>query len=179
MSGSWLFVWQTTGLLIIHVVIISGSWLFLALDCFWLLIISSSWLFLWQTTGLHPSQAAPTSTNLKFSTLTPRIDFRLLFPIINFHSLLILEKRTQGIEVFNLNYVFDYIDFVPILDNSKFGLNCLGPLCHHLNWWRHLHWFQSWQRVCVTCIATLPWNALLALSVSIEFVSSSPRVTSV
>ena len=32
---------------------------------------------------------------------------------------------------------------------------------------------------CVTCIATLPWNALLPLSVSIEFVSSSARVTSV
>ena len=29
------------------------------------------------------------------------------------------------------------------------------------------------------CIATLPWIALLALSVSIEFVSSSARVTSV
>ena len=155
MSSSWLFVWQTTGLWIIYVVIISVG------------IISGSWLFLWQTTGLHPSQAAPTSTNLKFSTLTPRIDFRLLFPIINFHSLLILEQRTQGIEVFNLNYVFDYIEFVPILDNSSFGLNCLGPLFHHFHWWRHLHWFQSWQRVCVTCIATLPWNALLARSVSI------------
>ena len=31
---------------------------------------------------------------------------------------------------------------------------------------------------CVTCIATLPWNAL-ALSVSIELVFSSARVTSV
>ena len=31
----------------------------------------------------------------------------------------------------------------------------------------------------VTRIATLPWIALLALSVSIEFVSSSARVTSV
>ena len=28
-------------------------------------------------------------------------------------------------------------------------------------------------------VATLPWNALLALSVSIEFVSSSARVTSI
>ena len=43
--------------------------------------------------------------------------------------------------------------------------------------WRHMHWFQSWPPGCVTCIATLPWNALLALSVSIEFVSSSARVT--
>ena len=40
-------------------------------------------------------------------------------------------------------------------------------------------WFQSWPPGCVTCIATLPWNALLALSVSIELVSSSARVTSV
>ena len=31
----------------------------------------------------------------------------------------------------------------------------------------------------VTCIATLPWIALLALSISIETVSSSARVTSV
>ena len=31
----------------------------------------------------------------------------------------------------------------------------------------------------VTCIATLPWIAPLALSVSIEFVSSSARVRSV
>ena len=45
--------------------------------------------------------------------------------------------------------------------------------------WRHLHCFQSWPPDCVTCIATLPWIALLALSVSIELVSSSARVTSV
>ena len=34
-------------------------------------------------------------------------------------------------------------------------------------------------RECIICIATLPWIALLALSVGIEFVSSSARVTSV
>ena len=45
--------------------------------------------------------------------------------------------------------------------------------------WRHLHWFQSWPPGSVTCIATLPWIALLALSASIELVSSSARVTSV
>ena len=45
--------------------------------------------------------------------------------------------------------------------------------------WCHLHCFQSWPPDCVTCIATLPWIALLALSVSIELVSSSARVTSV
>ena len=60
--------------------------------------------------------------------------------------------------------------------------------------WRHLHWLQIWPpdgttciswlhqlesssvETCITCItrvATLPWNALLALSVSIEFVYSS------
>ena len=44
--------------------------------------------------------------------------------------------------------------------------------------WR-LSKFQSWPPDCVTCIATLPWIVLLALSVSIELVSSSARVTSV
>ena len=37
----------------------------------------------------------------------------------------------------------------------------------------------KFQPDCVTCIATLPWIDLLALSVSIELVSSSARVTSV
>ena len=36
-----------------------------------------------------------------------------------------------------------------------------------------------WPPGCVTRVATLPWNALLALSVSIELLSSSARVTSV
>ena len=63
--------------------------------------------------------------------------------------------------------------------------------------WCHLHWLQIWPpddttciswlhqiesssvETCITRVATLPWNALLALSVSIEFVSSSARVTSV
>ena len=45
--------------------------------------------------------------------------------------------------------------------------------------WRHLHCLQSWPQGWVTCIATLPWIILLALSVSIELVSSSARVTSV
>ena len=51
----------------------------------------------------------------------------------------------------------------------------------HLNW---LHYFQIWSpdgATCIssTCIATLLWIALLTLSVSIELVSSSARVTSV
>ena len=45
--------------------------------------------------------------------------------------------------------------------------------------WRQLHCLESWPPGCVTCIATLPWIALLALSVGIELVSSSTRVTSV
>ena len=48
--------------------------------------------------------------------------------------------------------------------------------------WRHLHRLQIWPpdgATCISCIATLPWIALLALSVSIELVSSSARVTSV
>ena len=45
--------------------------------------------------------------------------------------------------------------------------------------WRHLHWFQCCPPGWVTCIATLPGIALLALSVGIDLVSSSARVTSV
>ena len=45
--------------------------------------------------------------------------------------------------------------------------------------WRHLHLIQIWSPGGATCIATLPWIALLALSASIELVSSSARVTSV
>ena len=59
--------------------------------------------------------------------------------------------------------------------------------------WRNLHGFQFWTPTGTTCInykfATrdtciailhaLPWNVLLALSVSIGLVSSSARVTSV
>ena len=55
----------------------------------------------------------------------------------------------------------------------------LGLVQHLVIRWRHLHCLQSWPPGCVTCIATLPWIALLALSVSIELVSSSARVTSV
>ena len=64
--------------------------------------------------------------------------------------------------------------------------------------WHHLHTLQIWPQddttcisikighqmaplasVYITCIASLPWIALLALSASIELVSSSARVTSV
>ena len=45
--------------------------------------------------------------------------------------------------------------------------------------WHNLLCFQSWPPDCIICIATLPWIALLTLSVSIELVSSSARVTSV
>ena len=43
---------------------------------------------------------------------------------------------------------------------------------------------QNWSpdgatRISYNCIATLPWIVLLTLSVSIELVSSSARVTSV
>ena len=37
---------------------------------------------------------------------------------------------------------------------------------------------HCWPPGCVTCIDILPWIALLALSVSIELVSSSARITS-
>ena len=45
--------------------------------------------------------------------------------------------------------------------------------------WHHLHCLQSWPPGCITWIATLPWIVLLALSVNIELVSSSARITSV
>ena len=46
--------------------------------------------------------------------------------------------------------------------------------------WRHFYCLQSWPPGSVTCVATsLPWIALLSLSVSIDLVSSSTRVTSV
>ena len=36
---------------------------------------------------------------------------------------------------------------------------------------------ETWPPGYVTCIAALPWIALLALTVSIDLVSSSARVT--
>ena len=45
--------------------------------------------------------------------------------------------------------------------------------------WPCLHPLQIWPPGGATCIATLPWIALLASSVCIELVSSSARVTSV
>ena len=45
--------------------------------------------------------------------------------------------------------------------------------------WPCLHQLQIWPPGGATCIATLPWIALLASSVCIELVSSSARVTSV
>ena len=92
-----------------------------------------------------------------------------------------------------MNYLVGQIEFVSILDNPSFRLNCLGPLCHHLNWlqiWppdgatKFGHQVMSLALLGskvghqVTRVATLPWNALLALSVSIEFASSSARVAS-
>ena len=65
--------------------------------------------------------------------------------------------------------------------NWKFG-NQMAPLALVQNLatrWRILHWLQIWPPDGATCIAALPWIALLALSVSIELVSSSAKVTSV
>ena len=56
------------------------------------------------------------------------------------------------------------------------GATCIScKFGHHMHM-HHLHCFQSCPSGCVTCIATLPWIALLALLVSIEL---SARVTSV
>ena len=69
-------------------------------------------------------------------------------------------------------------------NSSKFGhqMAPLALLTNLVTRWYHLHQFKIWPpdgTTWVTCIATLPWIALLALSVSIELVSSSARVTSV
>ena len=65
--------------------------------------------------------------------------------------------------------------------SCKFGhqMAQLGLVQNFVIRWRHLHCLQNWPPGCVTCIATLLWIVLLALSVSIDLVSSSARVTSV
>ena len=40
-----------------------------------------------------------------------------------------------------------------------------------------MHWFNIWTSGGATCLATLPWIALMTLYVSIELVSSSARGT--
>ena len=63
----------------------------------------------------------------------------------------------------------------------------LALVANLANKWHNLDWFKIWSFALfaklatryVTWIATLPWIALLALSVSIELVSLSARVTSV
>ena len=81
-------------------------------------------------------------------------------------------------------------DPVALLAWPLFGATCINyKISHHVasfvldtnlaTRWLHLFKFQIWPPGWVTCIATLPWIVLLALSVSIEFASSSARVTSV
>ena len=53
-----------------------------------------------------------------------------------------------------------------------------GLVQNLVNRWHHLHCLQSWPPGYVTWIATFPWIAILALSVSVELVSLSARVTS-
>ena len=59
----------------------------------------------------------------------------------------------------------------------------LAPVTLFVNFatrWHFLHWFEIWQPGWLDeSHATLPWIALLALSVSIDLVSSSAGVTSV
>ena len=57
---------------------------------------------------------------------------------------------------------------------ATFALDCLLAF-NNMTKWHNLHWSPG----CITCIATLPWIALLTLSISIELVSSSARVNSV
>ena len=59
------------------------------------------------------------------------------------------------------------------------NLHCNALVQNLVIRWRHFHCFQCWPPGHVTCIATLSWIALFALSVSIGLVSSSARVTSV
>ena len=53
-----------------------------------------------------------------------------------------------GYWVFSLNYLVDLLEFVSFLDNLSFRLNCLGPLCHHLNclqiWPPVENWATKW-----------------------------------
>ena len=64
--------------------------------------------------------------------------------------------------------------------SSNFGhqMAALALVAKLATRWRRLYQLQIWPPIII-CITTLPWIALLALSVSIEFVSSSARVTSV
>ena len=71
--------------------------------------------------------------------------------------------------------------FCPVLDpctEMASGNSCVFPTMQ-VDWMSHMHWFQSWPPGWVTNIATFPWNAQLALSVSSELTSLSARVTSV
>ena len=79
-------------------------------------------------------------------------------------------QRHNGARIMTMYLIFDLIFWVRW--NS-------GNVWHLATRWHHLHWFQSWPPGCVTYIATFPWIALLALSVSMELVSLSARVTSV
>ena len=69
----------------------------------------------------------------------------------------------------------------PLTNSCKFShqMAQLGLVQNLVIRWRHLHCLQSWPPGCVTCIAALLWIVLFALSVSIDLVSSSARVTSV
>ena len=82
---------------------------------------------------------------------------------------------------------FDHqMELLALIANAATCISCkLGPQVAQLALvqdlvisWHHLHCFQSWPPSRITCIATLPWIVLL-ISVSIELVSSSARVTSV
>ena len=92
----------------------------------------------------------------------------------------------------SLTWIFFLTEFVFFLagEITSYRINTLGPLCHldqlkigppsdttciRLKFGQQVEVSISCQVVSLT----LPWNALLALSVSIEFVFSSARVTSV
>ena len=108
--------------------------------------------------------------------------------------------------VANLDNIWKHLHWFQIwppgwLDESHALPHCLGssykdhqiaPLANLTTSCHHLHWLQILPPLLalvrnmttrltgwVTCIATLPWIALLALSVSIGLVSPSARVTSV
>ena len=95
------------------------------------------------------------------STRSALFDRKSQLRCLNFRFAIFLEIRI----VFCLNRYF-----------SEFN-----KLIQHLVMrWHHLHCLvQKFATRLCHCIATMRWNALWALSVSIELISSSARVTSV
>ena len=71
------------------------------------------------------------------------------------------------------------LHFLKICKITKLQVAPFALFTNSTNMWHFLQWSQILPPGGVTCIATLTWIAILDLSVDIEFVASSARVTSV